>query len=441
MTINEEIDTLKEPINELLKMLKEDLSKKVNQDLTLNVGGHRFNKETFEKEKLSDEETTELLRDIYFRLVEIFDFYMDDTPENISFYAIWLLGTYFHNQFTSYPYLFLNAMRGSGKSRLLKLLAVLGGGRYTSSITEAVVFRTCGLLCIDELESIGGKDKANLREILNASYKKGMTIMRTIKKKDITGDVQKIEEFECYRPIALANIWGMEEVLGDRCITRILEKSDNMIKTRIIEDYEHDPKIIEVCKMLKKCSLCGVEMKKKLLTWNTYIISTNYIYTYYNTNNTNNNIEEKDKIMFEKIEKTGIYGRNLELFFPILLLAEKIGDDVFEVVTNIAEKLNNEKKDNEASESVDVMVYDFISTMQGGFLNYYKMKELFNNFQFFTNLNDDWVNIKWFGRALKRLNLVLDKRRKNFGIEVTLNVAKAKEKMKMFKGKNNDEQQ
>jgi len=34
-----------------------------------------------------------------------------------------------------------------------------------------------------------------------------------------------IEEFAVYCPIAMANIRGMENVLGDRCISLILEKS------------------------------------------------------------------------------------------------------------------------------------------------------------------------------------------------------------------------
>ena len=47
---------------------------------------------------------------------------------------------------------------------------------------------------------------------------------------------------------------------------------------------------------------------------------------------------------------------------------------------------------------------------------------------------DKWLNNEWFGRALKRLDLVLDRRRRTRGREVTLNIGKAKEKLKMFKG-------
>jgi hypothetical protein len=37
------------------------------------------------------------------------------------------------------------------------------------------------------------------------------------------------------------------------------------------------------------------------------------------------------------------------------------------------------------------------------------------------------------GRALKRLNLIIDKRRIAKGIEVTLNIEKAEQKLSMFK--------
>ena len=41
------------------------------------------------------------------------------------------------------------------------------------------------------------------------------------KKKTIEGEQQVVEEFEPYRPIIMANIWGMDEVLGERCIQLI----------------------------------------------------------------------------------------------------------------------------------------------------------------------------------------------------------------------------
>jgi hypothetical protein len=47
---------------------------------------------------------------------------------------------------------------------------------------------------------------------------------------------------------------------------------------------------------------------------------------------------------------------------------------------------------------------------------------------------DAWLNDKWLGRALKRLNLIIDKRRFAQGRQVTLDCDKAKKQLKIFKG-------
>jgi len=51
------------------------------------------------------------------------------------------------------------------------------------------------------------------------------------------------EEFEPYKPLCLANIWGIEEVLGDRCVTIILEKSSRQDIMKILEDFDSNPRI------------------------------------------------------------------------------------------------------------------------------------------------------------------------------------------------------
>jgi len=73
-----------------------------------------------------------------------------------------------HSQFMTFPILFINAMRGSGKSRFLNLSSNLANqGIYVhSNLTEAVAFRTKGSLFIDEFESLGSKEKQTLRELL-----------------------------------------------------------------------------------------------------------------------------------------------------------------------------------------------------------------------------------------------------------------------------------
>ena len=49
----------------------------------------------------------------------------------------------------------------------------------------------------------------------------------------------------------------------------------------------------------------------------------------------------------------------------------------------------------------------------------------------------DWLNNVWFGKGLRRLGLALQKKRKSRGVEVLLDISKAKEKLKIFGGTQN----
>jgi hypothetical protein len=56
------------------------------------------------------------------------------------------------------------------------------------------------------------------------------------------------------------------------------------------------------------------------------------------------------------------------------------------------------------------------------------IKELFNSFRSFVNADATWLSDKWFGKSLKRLNLIKDKKRTAAGISVILNVELAHKK-------------
>jgi hypothetical protein len=395
-----------------------------------------FNKILEERhEKESQDKLRTKLRELYDKIKEVLESYLDLKEEYYSLLALWIIGTYAHNEFDSFPYIYCNAMRGSGKTRTLRLVCKLSKeGVLMASPTEAVLFRTNGTLGIDEFERVANKDKGALRELLNAAYKKGVKIFRMRKQ----SEKQVVEEFEPYRPIIMANIWGMEEVLEDRCITIILEKSDDPAKTRLIEDFNTNSTIKYILENINSCSLCNVVSKKKIYSmWNNYIFdrynTTHNTYYTYNTNTTETTLKqiEFDRL-FNKIHDSGVTGRHLELFSPIFFVANIIGEDVFEKSIEIATEITKEKKHEQEIESIDVMVIDFVSNQAEGF-EYHSVKDLTVHFREFADENAEWLNSRWFGRALKRLNLIVDKRRKGYGVEVMLNVKKAKEKIKMFK--------
>jgi hypothetical protein len=238
----------------------------------------------------------------------------------------------------------------------------------------------------------------------------------------------------------------MEEVLGDRCIDVVMEKSGNKVITRKVESFDTDPLLIKTKELLIKanlsqvwCSLCSVVTEKNIYRdWNEYItittLTTLYTLTPLTTPSTLNNTNYTKDIkqdLFKKIYDTGIDGRSLELTFPLLLIAAEM--NMLDEAIKIFSKKIKDKREEDVMESKDVLLYSFISKQTPTEL--YKVKELTNLFRQQIELDikeDDWLNARWMGRALKRLNLIIDKRRMGEGVEVTLNIEKAKEKIKMF---------
>jgi hypothetical protein len=386
------------------------------------------------------EEAKVLLGKSYELAKEIINFYIDLPDEQVEITALWIIGTYFYNKFEAYPYLFFNAMRGSGKTRMLKIITSMADeGKLVASLTESVMFRSKGTLGIDEFESLASKDKQALRELLNASYKKGIKIQRMRKKKTFAGEEQVIEEFEPYKPIVMANIWGIEEVLSDRCITLVLEKSNQSEQTKLIEDFSNNLLIQAFKANLKlvKCRMCDVGMSGGLYRrWNLWVKHKYATHTYIDTlptlnTQTPSDLEEDE--LFLKIDSTNLNGRHLELFFPLFLLAKEIGSPTLNKVLEIATKLVKDKRIDELVESKDITLIEFISKQDKDWVVIKQLTTMFRNYTHDEEGENAWINPTWVGRALKRLNLILEKRRLSDGVQVILNIDKAKTKMEMFK--------
>ena len=381
--------------------------------------GYAKTQEDIDKEKAE-------LQLIYDGIIEILKKYCDLDEKYYSLIALWIIGTYMHKQFPSFPYLFFNAAKGSGKSRLLRLISYLSkDGRMLNSLTEAVLFRTTGMLGIDEFEQLNWKGKENLVELLNSSYKKGTKVCRMKKVKSISGESQEVEEFDVYRPLCMANISGIDNVLGDRCLTLILDKSDVVSVVMRMEIYEFDPKINVVLEKLHEFPFENVDVVSVYKQWDGYIDTFTNTTTHY-TQTTQTTLFTQNTI-FGKIYNSRINGRNLELTLPLLIIADLISDEVFDATLSTCVSIVEDKKKDDAVESMDNSVLDFVS-QEPDLNNFVSIKELCNSFRAFINSDVTWLNEKWFGKSLKRLNLVKDKKRKPSGMSVILNVELAQKK-------------
>ena len=368
--------------------------------------------------------------------------YLEIKPEYTKIISLWIIGTYFHPRFQSYPYLFLNAMRGSGKTRLLKIIQSLSkGGLLLNSLTEAILFRTKDTLCIDEFESMGRKGSDNLRELLNSAYKKGTKVMRMRKTNTKEGEKQVPEEFDVYRPVAMANIRGIDDVLADRSIIINLEKSNNPLKTKLIEDFDYNIlfnktrlNLIELYNIW--CSLCSVDVLYEVyMEWNNYV-KGNETTLYYTTSNTTITTLTTLINRFKQLKDSELTGRDLELTLPILSLTmlfdSDLTEDVFSEVLKIFSEISNQRREEEVVENMDISLIDMIA--QELEVQYYvRIEDITQKFKDFLRSGEDWINNRYIGRALKRLGLIKSKRRMGHGTEVLLDYQKAKEKMKLFR--------
>jgi len=394
---------------------------------------------------LKEEYAKKHFKESYYEIIELLKKYTDIEKHYYPIIALWVLGTYIHKEFETFPLLFVNAVKGSGKSRLLKLISSIArNGKLVMDLKEAVLFRTAEFhtLAIDEFEGIGKKESGTIRTMINAAYKKGIAVERMKKVKIGNEERQVVERFNLYTPVIIANIWGMEDVLADRCITIILEKSSNALITKLVEDFDVNPQILKIRTILNElqCSLCSVVTKKNInLSWNNYIISkytTLHTFNTYNTQTTLTTQEREDLEIFNKIDALEIDGRNLELFFPLLIISKMISDEVFNEILSITKQIITEKKTEEFTENRDVALIDFISKKEGWRGNYLSINDICSEFRLTVAIDPDeerWLNPKWVGRALKRSKLVIQKRRVGKGIEVLVDVDKAKQQLKRFK--------
>lgn len=426
----------------LADMLKKDI--KVKSDGKLVLEGVKDTVQVGKVDpkniEITEEKLREELKPLLKKIVKILRKYMDLEEDHYLLIGVWILGTYFHQSFRSYPYLFFNAMKGSGKSRILNLVTLLSkDGMVLNSLTEAVLFRTTGTLGIDEFEGVGKKGNENLRELLNSAYKKTGKVLRMKKVSGKDGESQEVEEFEVYRPITMANIWGMEDTLGDRCIQLILEKSVKKKVVKLIEDFEDNFQINDVTSIISK----GIgsygsygTLKTIQQNWNKYVLDTDTSNTP-TSSITSNTSTTSNLYIYNKINNTQLLGRDLELFFPLFIISDFCGK--LDEMLKISVKIVKERKEKDVFESFDVQVYDFVSQHKS--VSFVKVSDLTREFRNFTGIEekqDIWVNSRWFGKAIKRLKLDKEKKRSN-GMMVILDIEKAKEKIKMFKEVEDDE--
>jgi hypothetical protein len=149
--------------------------------------------------------------------------YVDFGQEEATLVACWIVGTYFHPLFPAFPRLALNGERGSGKTRVLQLIALTAfNGRLEISPTQAVLYRSIDPLrctfCIDEAEHVMG-----IGDIIRSGYKRGGYVTRNEKQ----GDKYVPVSYRVDAPMAFGSINELDATDMDRSLRIVMEKSVN----------------------------------------------------------------------------------------------------------------------------------------------------------------------------------------------------------------------
>ncbi len=252
-------------------------------------------------------------------LKEAAQHYIDLEDQRVyTLLASWVIGTYFHRMFSSFPYLHFNGNKACGKTKTLQYLChTTFNSEMSANNTPAylirVVHHNSSTLLLDEVESLNkskDEDSRTIINILNAGYKKGAFVGKAEQAgKNQTWTPRK---FDAYSPKAFAGIQGLDPTLASRCIPIIMVNSSNTeLLNREINDA--DPRWQKI-----RDELYLLLLKQFKPLRDTY----------------------------NQITDTVLVGREWELWKPLLSTAKNVSDDVYTELRELALEIQIQKQEN-----------------------------------------------------------------------------------------------
>jgi len=406
---------------------------------------NRWSMESIKKFNNGSREMEPTLEEIFNKIKDELKYYIELPGEDeYDFLSLWAIGTYFFPLFNSYPYVFLNGVKRSGKSKLLRFMeCICFNAKNALSMTSATLFRLiqnsrCSLF-IDEVEKLPKKDIGDFRSMLLAGYKKGARVPRASEMKN--KKVFQVEEFDVYSPKMLANIAGIEDVLEDRCITIIMLRAKNKAIANREIDFEdekwqniRDELYVYLLKHWTDVKR-NYDMLKEFISFEPgssvvneiNVMKTkdeNEISVTNKTSDTNKILSLYTDFYTETTQTTldklyTIHSRDAELWIPILGLALTVQDNVFWRMVDFCLRKVKEKYEENLTETTDIILIENLLKMvkKDGF---YSIREITKNLKTeFEEGEADWINTRWVGWAMRRLSF-LEKRRIGSGVEIRL---------------------
>jgi hypothetical protein len=144
-------------------------------------------------------------------------------PAEAMLVAVFVLATYFHPLFPAFPRLVFTGERGSGKTKVLSIMAAISfNGLLRLDPTPAVLFRLiesiAPTLVLDEIDGLDREDRREILAIIDSGYKRGAYVDRC------EGEDHRVRSFAVYCPMALAGIKGVNATTEDRSIAVVMTR-------------------------------------------------------------------------------------------------------------------------------------------------------------------------------------------------------------------------
>ena len=214
-----------------------------------------------------------------------------------------------------------------------------------------------------------------------------------------------------------------------------MDKSFNPIICSRVEDFDTRLKSLkDKIKLLVNDNHDNHDDYDNLLTyWNDFL-------TQKYQDSISKKVDSLDKVdgltqnfkLFDKIYEANIRGRSLEITFPLILIAQKINNSVFEDTLRLCSGIAKMRRESERDD-VDTLILRFIASKKAEIQEWWTIRELFNSFSLFASVDlTKELNIISFSMALDRLQLISQRKRTTNDRLVKLNIERAEKRVGLF---------
>ena len=246
--------------------------------------------------------------------VEVFKTYVEFPDKRL--YAVFealVRGTYLHRAFPAYPYGWLTGAPGTGKTKTTIVMSLMSfNGYFNTDLTAAdlytIIGAARGTLGIDEAAGLDRADR-EIVQVIAAGFTAGVKIPRILDAKE-----REIAWFEPYGPKIINGLEPLAVHLVDRSIQVVMEEAK-------------DPKVKDAWPPGPNDPLWP-ELRAKLMLWALRV--------------------QDDVIAAYRAIRASppgnLHGRSLDIFAPLLAVAEVLGPAYYNAVLSFAVDYAREKR-------------------------------------------------------------------------------------------------